>query len=461
MRSETCWAQTTFGAAYLGDARRTDRLVTMAARAAALPAGRITQVFRNAGERQGAYDFLEHDRIAPEDVSAPVFEATAVASRDLARVLVPIDGTSLSLVDDANRKGFGHVGTFASNGKGLKVVNALAVTEHGTPIGLADQVWWSRHARAAAGYRCAHERESKHWRGAIERIGARFELLAPTTKLHFLADREADASLLVRQLLDSQHEFTIRSNARRRVAVRGHRCELRRVLAQQRVLGTMRVELAATGTRVARTAVLDVRAATLPIIWRDKHRKNKRTVAPIAIVWARERTASKSRVEWFLYTNVAVGSARDACEVVQRYTMRWRVEDFHRSWKRGYCRVEDTQLRSANAVIKWATILAAVATRIERLRRLAREQPDAPATIELNADELEALVFLREQYVSAPSSRDELTIKKAVRWIADLGGFVGNGANASPGAVTIGRGLEQLTMAAAVIAKLRADGRLR
>lgn len=45
------------------------------------------------------------------------------------------------------------------------------------------------------------------------------------------------------------------------------------------------------------------------------------------------------------------------------YTARWLVEEFHKTWKSGLCMVEDTQLRSAEAIDKWATLLATVAGR--------------------------------------------------------------------------------------------------
>ena len=61
MRRETKdWAQETFGDADLGDRRRVDRLIKLAQRAAKAPHGRISRVFRDTKEREGAYDFVEN-----------------------------------------------------------------------------------------------------------------------------------------------------------------------------------------------------------------------------------------------------------------------------------------------------------------------------------------------------------------------------------------------------------------
>jgi hypothetical protein len=434
----------------------------MVRRAALAPAGRITQVFRVGAERQGAYDFLEHEQVSSEAVASALFESTALASAAHDRVLVALDGTSLRMVDVEGTKGFGHIGTFTKGAYGLKVVNALALSCRGTPIGLADQAWWSRHDQIDQHrHRLPEERESVHWRDAVVRIIKRYAEHAPATKLHFLVDREGDATYLIRLLLGSGHEFTVRSNATRKVAVGSRRCDLRRVLSQTRALTRMRVEVPAAAHRRARVAVLEIRASRLPIVWRDAYRKKKRTVAPLTVVWARECGARRSKIEWILFTNGEIRTAADARDAVRRYTLRWRVEDFHKTWKSGVCRIEDSQLRSPSAVIKWATILAAVATRTERLRRRFREEPDAPASIELDADEIEALVFLKSEGLSRPVSAKGLTISQATRWIADLGGYVGARGSGLPGATTIARGLERVLFTVGILARLRADGRIR
>jgi hypothetical protein len=466
MSCTTRWAAKAFGEAELGDERRTKRLVAMAARAARAPAPHVTEVFREAAERQAAYDFLEHDQVPVEGVGEALFRSTTHACGNQDRVLVVLDGTSLTLTDRARAKDFGAIGTYTRGARGIKVVNALALTDAGTPIGVADQQWWTRQFRVGYNwYRRKDDRESRHWRVAVERIGERFAAHAPDTRLHFLVDREGDAAHLICALVDAGHEFTIRSAARRITLVGKERRNLLEALARRPVLARTTVELPETARCAARRANLDIRAAYLPIRFRDKFQRNRRgRYLNVSVVWARERGSRPDRLEWVLFTNAAVTSAAEACEALRRYTRRWRIEDFHRTWKSGLCGVEQTQLRSTNAVIKWATILAAVASRAEHLRRRAREEPDIPATDELSDDEIEAVVLLKNDSLSprrTPVSSKGLTLATAVRWIADLGGYVGNRNSGLPGATTIGRGLEPVLMTAAVLAKLRAEGRLR
>jgi len=465
MKSERAWAIESFGHAELGDERRTRRLVGMARRAARSPAGRVTEVFCQPAERQAAYDFLEHEAVSADAVSEALFGATAKLSRRQDRVFVVLDGTSLSLSDRDGAKEFGSLGPGYKNGKGLKVLNALALTQEGAAVGVADQIWWCRpdFVPGKRRYQAVTARESIHWRNAVDRIAARYAKDAPRTKLHFLADREFDASLLLKHLVRAGHEFTIRSNATRKAILRSRPCKLRPILGRQPVLARMSVDLSASAKRDARRVTLDIRAVRLPLRLRDRVTKDG-PVMRLTVVWAveRGRMAASERVDWMLITNTEVTTAHEACAVVRRYAYRWRIEDFHKTWKSGHCRVEDTQLRSPRAVIKWATILAAVAGRVERLRYRYRHEPEVLATEEFTVGEIEAVVFLKnEDRREKLIAHRDLSLQEVVRWIADLGGYVGGRRNPHPGATTISRGLEKVLFAAELFRKLREQGLLR
>src|SRR5262249_12128853 len=133
---------------------------------------------------------------------------------------------------------------------------------------------------------------------------------------------------------------------------------------------------------------------------RDK-RTSKAFPLRVRVVWVHEQGTTphgEKPLDWMLLTNAPIDTDHEARDIVLAYSMRWRIEEFHRTWKSGACNVELTQLRSRNAVIRWATILAVVATRIERLKRLARTQPEIPATEELTPTEIEVLLALKRRY---------------------------------------------------------------
>ena len=68
--------------------------------------------------------------------------------------------------------------------------------------------------------------------------------------------------------------------------------------------------------------------------------------------------------------------------VLFAYAQRWRIEEFHKTWKSGSCRVEAARLQTVDTFLRWATIMAAVAARIERMKHLSRTSPEQPAIVE-------------------------------------------------------------------------------
>jgi hypothetical protein len=198
-----------------------------------------------------------------------------------------------------------------------------------------------------------------------------------------------------------------------------------------------------TKPRRARIATVAIRAANVQV----QCTTPTGSMLPIALnaVLVSEEGRGPDRIEWMLLTTHPIRTRRDVLEIVRGYTLRWRIEEFHRVWKRGLCRVEDTQLRSRNAIFKWATILAAVATRAMRLTHLARSTPNALAATEFSEVELQAIVALRQP--KADYDLPNLTLAVVVRWVADLGGYTGPW-NGPPGPTVIGRGLYDVLVAA-------------
>ena len=110
---------------------------------------------------------------------------------------------------------------------------------------------------------------------------------------------------------------------------------------------------------------------------------------------------------------------------------------------------KSAQLRSLDAVIKWATILAAIATRIERLKYSSRTNPDEAALTVLTSLEIEVLQADQRDRLpkgtrrKKPPPADTVSIAEATTWIAQLGGWIGK-QNGPPGSMTLARGLERL-----------------
>jgi hypothetical protein len=445
------------------DARHARRFQKMLVAASATRGKTIAATFKVPAERQAAYDFVEHDTVRPDVVLDVIAEATGRDAAKHKEVLLVLDGSSLSLVDHENAKGFGSVGPKQAGGRGIKVLTNLVCGMDGTPLGCGRFVYWCRSDDEMLDkrkYRRLDQRESYRWHEAIDGTVKALAKVAPKTKIHVVADREADASALLQKIVDEGHEFTIRGNStERKIHSDGRRINLRRKVQRSSPIAVFDVDVPSSSKRRARRARLEVRTARVDLALRDRH-IGRRTSRAVTVVWAREIGArGDHRLDWLLFTSKPVKTVADAASVLGIYTCRWSIEDFHRAWKRGGCDVEANQLRSANAVIKWASVTAVIAARAEHLKRRARSEPDAPASSEFTAVELEALRIAKKRQKSKAEKLvdGEPTLGVAVRWVADLGGYVGNKSSGPPGATVIARGLEHLAIFTEAVLFVRAE----
>ncbi|GAC1528956.1 MAG: IS4-like element ISLpn4 family transposase [Polyangiales bacterium] len=441
------WCQEQFASADFGNVSRARRASLMLRRALESPGGRLTDVFFDAAEQQAAYNFVEGST-PPEAITRALADATLRQLADEPFVFVPVDGTSLSLTDKSGSKGFGSIGKRVFPTRGLKVIDALAVRRDGTTLGLLDLQWWARAPRPSKSRirpRRLRRTETFHWVDTIERVRARF--LGHSCKPWFVIDGEGDASPILRSVVGAPCHFTIRVSQRERRVVLGSRrtTSLARHMGRRPIIGTRVIVVTEAPGRRARVAALDVRVAR---VWLDVplHERPGRTTIGVNVVWARERRAphGEKPIEWMLLTDRATVSYQQASEVLDSYCQRWRIEEFHRAWK-SICRVEETQLRAKDHVLRWATLLAAVASRVEQLKQLARTKPDTLASEVFSDIEIRALIAFKRKYKKRTETipDDVPTIATAVRWLAELGGYTGKSSGGPPGSVTIGRGLER------------------
>lgn len=459
------WAAEEFGGADLGDARRTERLVRLAAEVAQRPAGTVTGVCKSLAAREGAFRWLENQAVRVDAVEAARVWATSRRCRGIRRIHVPIDGTALTLTDNKRSKDFGGIGSWKNGARGVQVMTALALGGP-TPVGILGQRMWVRESRSTRREKAPSDevakRETHHWIELLRNVHERLREEAPDTEAFFQLDRGADCWPVLTVTAELGLLLTVRAAHDRRVDTPAHRlwAEVERapkrdvfrlavperpvMRRRQRIRGR-RIQW--TVRRKARVAELVVRAAPVPILLSNGH------LVTFNAVLVRERHRREDdRIEWLLLSSHPIEKRADVRAIVDGYALRWRIEDFHKTWKRGLCRVEDTQLRSRQAVFKWATILASVASRAMHLTHQARKTPDAPATDEFSRNEIDAIIALRQP--KGVKLGDTPSLGEVVRWIADWGGYMGPW-NGPPGPKVIGRGLEDVLAAAKALTNIQ------
>jgi transposase-like protein/transposase Tn5 family protein len=456
------WAHEEFFGADLADPRWRTRLVRVAAQAARRPGGKVTEVFTTSAERQGAYGLLESEAVKEPAVSAAMFEATAKRCTREEFVFCAVDGSSVALTDRGSAKGFGSIGAHSMGTRGLKVLNALALSPKGVPLGVSGQVFWARPPKKVKRHRrgrTTEEKEIRHWLEAMDQTREAVRAHAPGTRVWFQLDREADAWPILEQADAAGHWFTIRGHHDRRVVLpSGGKTYLRALVGSEPELSGYRLPVTAGPMRSPRTADMRIRACTVTLDFLDR-RTGRHFCKTLNVVLAREEGTTppaEKPLEWLLLTNRPIETDEQLHQIVVGYSFRWRIEEFHRTWKSGACRVEDSQLRTVSAAVKWATILAAVAIRIERIKLLSREEPERPATDEFNPIELRAITLLRFEKAAGKHYSAQIvpTIAQATLWLAQIGGYTGKSSGGPPGSATLARGLKEVATAVRAIEAL-------
>ena len=454
--SDLVKAEDDFRSADLGDARRNKRLLSIVAQASIAPAGTVTGTFKDEAAREGAYRFLANDAVDSEAVRSAAAHAGFTRALGLPYVFVPCDESTLTLPSVTEDSEMGPVGNTWSKDLGVQVMSGIIVSPEGVTLGVAGQKYWARERQprrsrtktylsAKAEKRSRRstqrpigEKETLHWGAVMDQAIVSAAEAGFAGQLWFQLDAGADFAHLLASATLLSPWLTVRTkNPRTLFEEAGLLAD--KVLEAAPV-GTILVSVPGNGSRATREATIELRYA--PVVLKLKPRGEGGTIpAPLFAVHAREISPvpGADAIDWLLLTNKPGATVEDAKLVVLGYSMRWRIEEVHKTWK-SVAKVEESGLQSLHGFTLWAIILFSIAIRIERLKYFARVQPEAPASTELEPHEIDALHVLRG---SKASRARPLTIALAVRWIADLGGYM-NPKKGPPGSITIARGLNYL-----------------
>lgn len=95
-------------------------------------------------------------------------------------------------------------------------------------------------------------------------------------------------------------------------------------------------------------------------------------------------------------------------------------------------------MESAERLKPYVTLMGIIAWRLFWLTHINRQLPEASRTIILADHERKALYTAVHRRAALPTTPP--TVRQAVRWIAQLGGFLARKGDGEPGITTIWRG---------------------
>lgn len=439
------WAMLELGNTDLGDVRRTQRLVRLTSALARYPACSLPEACNSWASTKAGYRFLDNDDIQPEAILSGHRQSTLKRIGEHPVVLAIQDTSLFNFTSHPATKGLGPIGRYPNQkvgAKGFLVHSCLAVTPEGVPLGMLGQKVWSRpetqngledNETSQEPESTKDEKESVRW---IEMLTSSTQGLPPETRVITVADREADIYEFFATAQRSRRDVLVRASHNRWLA--GRRKRLWGVLEEAEVLGTMQIEIPRADNRPARSATLELRAALV-------HLQSPKTVTKVLLsaVQAREVNPPKGekRIEWRLLTTLPVATVEEASTCVCWYTKRWTIERYHYTLKSG-CQIEELQLETVDRLHRALAVYAVVAWRLLHLTYVAREEPDGPCTTVLSDAEWKVLYVLTQRTKQLPKSPP--TLKTAVRWVAQLGGFLGRKHDGDPGVKVLWKGYRRL-----------------
>ena len=451
------WAEDELRTLELGDSRRADRVKKVIANFLAQPGASIPKATGGWAGAKGAYRLFDCDGFDQSAVLAAQLDAVRARARGASILLAVQDTTSLNFSTHPHTRGLGPISNNADKTVGLFLHSTLLLRDEGAALGVLDSFVWVRDpAQFKAGKKNARDRkpasekESRKWLHSVaasERFAGEMEGAVVLN----IGDREADSYELFlhhqtrRKQGAVRHELLIRCQHNRTLT---HDHEpLFTHLQKQPVAARVELEVPRRAGQKARTATLCVRFCKVefaPPAHQAKHRAQTERIVLWAISSEEENApAGVQPICWRLLSTMAVETAPEAIAQVRRYSHRWQIEVYHKILKSG-CQTEARQLESVERIQRCLMLDIIVAARILALSQAARDPTDGatPASQWLSEAEWKILTIHHDQ--SVPPTHPPST-REAVRWIAQLGGFLGRKRDGEPGPMTLWRGLQRLT----------------
>jgi len=424
----------------------------------------LTQLWSGIGETvpvacqdwantKAAYRFLSNDRVNEKEILYGHFQSTQERfSKSKSPVLVLQDTTTFSYQrDKPELVGITHLlkqGNLFAKPKyhtqcGIQMHSSLVVTTEGLPLGLGAIKFWTRKKFKGTNALKKHinptrisieKKESYRW---LESMRESTSLLNDPSRCIHVGDRESDIYELFCTAKEIGTNFLVRTCVDRLAGDGKH--TIAAEMDEVHVKGFHHIEVQDNKGNFSE-AVLEIkyhRIKVLPPIGKQKQYPE----LWLTVIHAEERKKPKNRnkIIWKLITNLSVISTREAIEKVYWYSLRWKIETFHKILKSG-CKAESSKLRTASRLANLLAVFCILSWRIFWMTMLNRCKPKAPATLALTKKEIELLSHLMKS-----KGKIQINLSNFIIKIAKLGGYLARASDPPPGNIVMWRGVSRLT----------------
>ena len=395
--------------------------------------------------------FLGNAKVTAARVIESWSEGTAGAAEGR-HILAIQDTSEINFATTAKRRrGLGEIGK--GNGRGVLLHPMLAVdAENGSCLGLLSGQVWTRKGRRTVSHdlRDLSDKESQRW---IATALAAKPLLAKAATVTVLGDRESDIFALYASAAEERFEVIARSMHDRKLAdgIGLYAASEAMAVVEQRA-----IVLPARAQRAGRAAVLELRFGAVELARpQTKFLRHLPGSLPLTLVEVRESDpqAGTEPLHWRLLTTHPVANAEAAWRIVEWYKWRWLIEQFFRILKTQGFQLEDSQIATADRLLKLVAIAAKAAVVTLQLLQARDGRSNQPVRLAFDANEVATLAALNENLeaqtkrLKNPHPPDNLAWAAWI--IGRLGGWDGYPSSKPPGPITMKHGLEYFYAVAA------------
>ncbi len=453
----TEWASTEFKGANFGDQRLTTRLIKLADDLASLPECSINQACGNWAEAKAAYRFFQNESVSESEILTTHVAKTILDIQDTSYITYTSHKKTSGLGIIASRIGT-HIKKIQTDG--VIMHTSFAVTTDGLPLGILDQKIYARSSlpeKIKKSKKSSHgngvsieEKESIRWIESLIKSNEAFH--STGTQVISVCDREADMYDFFESAYKTKSSVLVRACQNRKanqssLHSRKENETLWDFIKSLSSQGKIQVEIPTRNNKIARIATLDLHFDSFvmnPSRNNIRHRTEELPDLNLQVVYIIEKHPPKGKepLEWVLLTNLAIMNFNQALEKVRWYCLRWRIEVFHKILKSGL-RVEECRLGTAKRLIRYLTVMSVIAWRIYFITLIARTSPNISCDVLLT--EIEWKVLYVKMHKTSPYPKTPPSINEAIRWIAQLGGFLARKGDGDPGPITLWRGWKRLT----------------
>jgi hypothetical protein len=387
--------------------------------------------------------FLNHAGVTVDGLLASWGEQTAVAAVGR-HVLAIQDTTDIKFpTTAARRRGLGEVGKGNRHGVVAHVMMAVDAAT-GACLGLVDGEVMTRGGRVTTPHskRPLADKESRRW---LDTAQSAKTVLRGATMVTVVADRESDIYAQWARLPEPNFHLLTRAMHDRALDGGGKLSTAALVPG-----GTARIELRERPGRAARCATLTIRFGPVMLARPSNTLEpGLPKSVPVSVVEVIEQDppAGVEPVHWRLLTTHAVPDAAAAWQIVAWYRMRWTIEQLFRTLKRQGLQIEDSQIETAERLIKLVAIAVKAACIVMQLVHARDGTSDQPAAIAFTPPEIATLDALGPTLEGATKLQQNPHPRHSLAWaawiIAKLGGWDGYPSSKPPGPITFKHGLER------------------